>query len=272
MDGVVGMIDLHNHLLHGLDDKTRTLEQSIQMCEISHRDRIRTIVATPHTLNGTYQNNRSIILARVQELNSALEASEFPLDKQRSGPAFNLQSAIRNPQSELPLTILPGADVHLNQETISQLDQGKVTTLGDRGKSLLIEFPFQNIPHGAEEVLRRLIERGIIPVITHPERNLEVVRRPERYYEMIRMGCLGQVTAGSLTGEFGPEAKRCAETLLNDALLHVIASDAHSTDERSPILTPAVEAAKRIVGEKEAWNMVTEYPRAILEGEPPHAP
>ena len=84
------------------------------------------------------------------------------------------------------------------------------------------------------------------------------------------MGCLGQVTAMSLTGGFGPEVRRVAETLLERRLLHVIASDAHSTDGRLPILTPAVRAAEKIVGEEEAWKMVTEYPQAILEGRRPH--
>ena len=270
MGEVAEMIDLHSHILHGLDNEARTLQKSLQMCEISYKDKIKTIITTPHTLNKVYQNNRSTILTRVQELNAALKESEFPLDKQQCEMVSSSKPAIRNPQSEMALKILPGADVHLSQEMLSQLDQGKVTTLGDSGKSLLVEFPPQRIVYGTEEVLLQLIERGIIPVITHPERNLEVLQRPQRYCEMIRMGCLGQVTAMSLTGGFGPEVRRVAETLLERRLLHVIASDAHSTNGRLPILTPAVRAAEKIMGEEEAWKMVTEYPQAILEGRRPH--
>jgi protein-tyrosine phosphatase len=248
------MIDLHSHILPGLDDGAGSLKESLQMCEMSYRDGVRTIVATPHTLNGVYQNNRSTILARVRALNTVLEAWPFFL---------NLK------QDETALAILPGADVHLSQETLPQLDEGKVTTLGDAGKSLLIEFPTQNIPPGTEQILLKLIGKGILPVITHPERNLDILQKPQRYQEMIMMGCLGQVTALSLTGGFGPEVRRLSEALLKNKLIHVIATDAHSTDGRSPVLSSGVEAAGRIVGKGEAWRMVTEYPQAILEGERP---
>ena len=248
------MIDLHSHILHGLDDGAGSLEESLRMCEMSYRDGIRTIVATPHTLNGVYQNNRSTILAKVRELRTALEESPFLLNKRQNETAF---------------VILPGADVHLSQETLPQLDQGKVTTLGDGGKSLLIEFPTERIPDGAEHILLQLIEKGIIPVITHPERNLDVLQRPQRYRQMIMMGCFGQVTAISLTGGFGREVRQFSENLLKHRLIHVIASDAHSTDGRAPVLTSGVEAAGKIVGKEEAWRMVTDYPQAILEGERP---
>ena len=248
------MIDLHSHILPGLDDGAGSLEESLRMCKMSYRDGVRTIVATPHTLNGVYQNNRSTILAKVRELRTALEASSFLLNKK---------------PNETTLTILPGADVLLNQETLPQLEQGKVTTLGDGGKSLLIEFSTQRIPREAEQILLQLIEKGIIPVITHPERNVDVLQKPQRYQEMIMMGCLGQVTALSLTGWFGHEVKRFSENLLKHRLIHVIASDAHSTDGRSPVLTSGVEAAAKIVGKEEAWRMVTDYPQAILEGQRP---
>ena len=250
------MIDLHNHILPGLDDGAKSLEEALRMCEMGYRDGIRTIVATPHTLNGVYQNNRSTILGKVREFRAALEESSFFSDKR---------------QEEWALVILPGADVHLSQETLPQLDEGKVTTLGDGGKSLLIEFPNQSIPHGAEQILLQLIGRGIIPVITHPERNLDLLQRPQRYQEMILMGCVGQVTAISLTGGFGPEVKRFSEDLLKRSLIHVIASDAHSADGRAPILMSGVEAAAKIVGKQEAWKMVTDYPQAILNGERPGA-
>jgi protein-tyrosine phosphatase len=244
------MIDLHNHILWGADDGARTLGDSLEMCRIAHTDGIRTIVATPHTLNSLYQNDRPSILARVRELNAAL-----------------LHSEIQNQKSKL--VILPGADVHLCEETLRQLDGGKVTTIGDGGKYLLIEFPFTGIPYGAEEVLHQVISRGIIPIISHPERNLEIKRNPKRYREMNRMGCLGQVTAMSLTGGFGPDSKRLAEQLLSKGFVHIIASDAHSTDGRPPVLSLAVSAAAKILGEEEALRMVTEYPQAVLEGRRP---
>jgi protein-tyrosine phosphatase len=260
------MIDLHNHILWGTDDGARTLGDSLAMCRIAYNDGIRTIVATPHTLNGLYQNDRPLILAKVRKLNEVISnqllVTRSTTDKQPR--ITNNKSTIANRQSAI--TILPGADVHLCEKILPQLDEGKITTLGDRGKYLLIEFPLTGIPYGAEGVLHQLISKGIIPIITHPERNLEVKRNPKRYLEMNQMGCLGQVTAMSLTGGFGPGSKRLAEQLLSKGLVHIIASDAHSTDGRPPILSDGVCAAGKIVGREEALRMVTEYPQAILEG------
>ncbi len=250
------MIDLHAHILSGVDDGADTIEESLEMCRIASRDGIRTIVATPHTLNGLYQNDRSSILTKVHHLNTAL--SQFR----------NAKSKIRIPKFEIE--ILPGADVHLNDQTIPQLDGGKVATIGDKGKCLLLEFPFTGIPYGAEEVLHQLISRRVIPLISHPERNLEVEQDPKRYYQMIRMGCLGQVTAMSLTDGFGRDVGRLSKMLLKAGLVHIIASDAHSTDGRPPVLSPGVRAAAKIVGEQEALRMVTDYPQAILEGRRPN--
>jgi len=249
------MIDLHNHILWGMDDGPSTRGDSIEMCRIAYSDGIRTIVATPHTLNGLHQNHRPSILARVRELNAVIRKQ------------LSINSSEVN-----KLTILPGADVYLCEQTLRQLDKGNVTTLGDGGKYLLVEFPFTGIPYGAEEVLHQLITRRISPIISHPERNLEVERNPKRYHEMIRMGCLGQVTAMSLTGGFGPGSRRLAESLLSKGLIHIIASDAHSTDGRPPILSDGVCVAAKIVGEEEALRMVTEYPQSILEGRWPDVP
>ena len=145
-------------------------------------------------------------------------------------------------------------------------------TISDGKKYLFLEFPFQGIPYQAEEIIFQIMTRGIIPIITHPERNLEIGQRPQRYYEMIRMGCLGQVTAMSLTGEFGSRVRQIAERLLKNRLIHFIASDAHSTDGRPPILSEGVRAAEKIVGKEEAQKMVTQYPQAILEGRKPDVP
>ena len=274
------MIDLHVHILSGLDDGAKTLEESIQMCWISYRDGVRTIVATPHTLNGLYLNGRETILAKVKELNEALmkfgiRNAEFgikepnaALHTPQSEMFFN--SAFRTPHSALK--ILPGADIRLSEMTLPYLDQGKMMTIRDGKKYLFLEFPFQGIPYQTEEVIFQIMTRGIIPIITHPERNLEIEQRPQRYYEMIRMGCLGQVTAMSLTGEFGSRVRQIAERLLKNKLIHFIASDAHSTDGRPPILSEGVRAAEKIVGKEEAQKMVTKYPQAILEGRKPDVP
>ena len=267
------MIDLHLHLLPGLDDGAKTIEESIRMCRISYRDGVRTIVATPHTLNGLYINDRETILTKVRELNEVISQQlSVNQTNERNQTNQRNQKNQTDQINQIDLKILPGADVHLSEKTLPYLDQGKMMTVSDGKKYLFLEFPSQMIPYQAEEIMFRLMARGITPIITHPERNLEIGQRPQRYYEMIRMGCLGQVTAMSLTGEFGSRVKRIAERLVKKRLIHFIASDAHSIDGRPPILSESVGAAAKIVGKEEAQKMVTQYPRAILEGRKPNVP
>ncbi len=279
------MIDLHAHILPQIDDGPETLAESIEMCRRSYQDGTRTIVATPHILEGVYPNHRSAILAKVQELNAEIRkfgvrSSESALNHEGSGQGVGIadggirvfNSELRTHNSELPFVVLPGADVHFSSDMVRLCENGKIVTVNDKGRYLMVEFDFQGIPYHAEDVLFRLLAKGIIPIITHPERNLEIGQRPQRYAEMVRMGCLGQVTAMSLTGEFGSGVKQTAEKLLKHRLVHIIASDAHSITRRPPILSPAVRDAEKIVGKEEARKMVTEYPQAVIEGRRPAIP
>jgi protein-tyrosine phosphatase len=291
---MIEMIDLHAHILPQLDDGAESLEESIEMCRISYEDGVRTIVATPHILPGVYKNNRATILAKTRELNEAIKKfgvgssedelenldaktscdsnSELPTlhsELQVVNSSFN-HSALRTPHSKF--RILPGADVHFSANLPQLCENGDIVTVNDEGRFLMVEFDSMNLPHQGEEILFKLIARGIVPVITHPERNLEIARNPQRYYEMVKMGCLGQVTAMSLTGGFGSEVKRVAEQLLTHRLIHFIASDTHSVHRRPPLLSPAVREAEKRIGKEEAQKMVTEYPRALLEGRRPDVP
>ncbi len=279
------MIDLHSHILCGLDDGAQLLEESIEMCRMSYHDGIRTIVATPHILDGIYENDRSTILPRVQELNAALKKSAFPgpCSAERSSPGHARHSALVTPHSALGLDstivnqqssikILPGADVHFSSDILHRYEEGEIVTVNDQGRYLMVEFESQGIPYMAEKALFQMLTNGIVPIISHPERNMEIGKEPRRYYEMIRMGCLGQVTAMSLTGEFGPKVMKVAEKLLAHRLIHIIASDAHSVRRRPPVLSSGVKAAEKIVGEEEARKLVTEYPAAVIEGRRPSVP
>jgi len=261
------MIDLHTHILCGLDDGAKTIEESIEMCRMSYQDGIRTIVATPHILPGIYKNDRPTILSKVQELQSALVHSELSTLRSRATAEDG-----RTQNSELSLRLLPGADVHFSSDILQRYEREEIVTVNDQGRYLMVEFASQGIPYLAEEVLFKLLTKGIIPIISHPERNMEIGQKTKRYYEIIRMGCLGQVTAMSLTGDFGSGIKRIAEKLLSKRLIHIIASDTHSTHRRPPTLSAGVKAAEKIVGKEEARKMVTEYPAAIIEGRKPNVP
>jgi len=266
------MIDLHVHILHTLDDGPQSQAESLEMCKVAYRDGIRTVVATPHFLNGVYKNDWATVLSRVQALNESLRP--WPFQEAKTGEARSpvsrrTGSVPQTRNSGAPFQVLPGADVHFRSDILQLHEQGRLGTINNQGKFLLIEFSSQEIPLKAEELLFQLMTRGITPIITHPERNYEIMRKPERYYDLIRRGCLGQLTAMSLTNEFGSEIRKFAEKLLSHRLVHLIASDAHSVNRRPPVLSASVKAAAKIVGEKEALKMVTEYPREILDGRKP---
>jgi protein-tyrosine phosphatase len=280
------MIDLHAHILHDLDDGPGTLEESLEMCRMAFRDGVRTIVATPHTLNGIYETDWSTILSRVHELNKALQECGMQHGGQKMVPCASEGSERRDPNSERKapsicsalrtshseLMILPGADVHFSSEIVPLCEKKVSGTINDKGKYMMVEFPHREIPLKAEDLFFRMLTQGVTPIISHPERNMEIRQRPQRYYRMIQMGCLGQVTAMSLTHGFGEGVRGFAEELVSHRLVHLIASDAHSIQERPPFLSSAVKAAGKLIGEDQALKMVTEYPQTVLDGRRPNIP
>ena len=237
------MIDLHCHILPGLDDGSQDLEESLTMAAMAVKDGVETIVATPHSLDGLYTNSREDILEGVEELTRALAAKR------------------------IKLRILPGADVHLAPGLARKLRDGQAVTVNDTGKYVLLELPPQVIPAEVKDEIFALHLTGIIPIITHPERHPAVQRDLDSLRELISMGALCQVTAMSITGEFGLPVMNCAHAMLDRRMVHVIASDAHSTKSRPPLLWRAVEAAADVLGsDDEAEDMVTRIPAAIIEG------
>jgi len=237
------LIDLHCHILPGLDDGPENIDQSLEMVRRAGTDGIRTIVATPHTHNTVYRNHFDDVCRCVDTVGEI----------------------IRN--KGLGTTICPGLEVRMCPGMVWRLGAGEIGTLNQTGRYLLVEFPFQALPSGYRNELFDLRLKGVTPIIAHPERNLVLQNELERVYELVEMGCLLQLTAMSITGELGEAAMVCARELLDLRLAHVIASDAHSHENRPPVLSSAVEAAARILGsETEARDMVTKTPAAIIEG------
>lgn len=239
------MIDLHCHILPGLDDGARDLEESLAMAAMAVKDGVKTIVATPHTLDGLYMTSRSAVERAVEAFTLALAASR------------------------IELRILPGADTHLAPGMVQKVKAGEAMTVNDTGKYLLLELPPQTIPAQIRDEIFALKLNGITPIITHPERHPAVQRDLKTLKDLISMGALCQVTAMSIAGEFGPHVEASARAMLEQRLVHVIASDAHSSQSRPPILSKAVEAAAEILGsDEEAEAMVTRIPEAIIAGNP----
>ncbi len=214
---------------------------------MAHRavsDGIQTVVATPHTLNEVYEN---------------------PFEKVKEHIA-RLQKIFL--EDHIPLTLCPGAEAHICPRMADRVRAGEIATVNGGGRYILVEFPVQALPSGYRQALFQLKLDGITPIITHPERNMVFQQRLDILYDLAEMGCLFQITAMSVTGEFGEEALDSSHKLLALRLAHVIASDAHSSQNRPPILSRAVEAAGQILGsQEEAETMVRQRPRAILDGD-----
>lgn len=236
------MIDIHSHILPGLDDGPRTLDNALRMCEIAREDGIKTMVATPHTLNGIYENGKEAIGKGTATLNDALRKRECDID------------------------ILPGSDTRLGTSLPEMLKEGRVMTVNDTGKFLLVELsPF----FVADQVKQQLFElsiSGVTPVISHPERNETLMDDLEVVRYFIRLGALIQITAGSVTGHFGRNVEKSTMRLLRLNMVHVLATDAHNITSRPPVLSKALRVISNEIGADEARKMVVDTPQSIING------
>ncbi|MEK5250012.1 CpsB/CapC family capsule biosynthesis tyrosine phosphatase [Bacillus sp. FSL R9-9530] len=235
------MIDLHCHILPGIDDGAQTVTDSLAMAQKAVEEGIHTIVATPHHQNGKYTNERTSIIHQVKQLNDELQ------------------------QNEIPLKILPGQEVRLYGDLLEDYGAGKIVTLNETNKYILIEFPSNHVPRYAEQLLYELRVKGMIPIIVHPERNAELIERPDKLYNLVSKGALTQVTAGSLLGKFGKKIKKFSLQLVEHNLTHMIASDAHNTTSRGFHLAESYE----LIGKEFGMNVMSdlkENPYLLISG------
>ena len=238
------MIDLHAHVLPGLDDGPQTWEESVRMCRAAVQDGTTTLLASPHITPGVFTNRQDVIVAGVKELTARLAAAKIPLE------------------------VIPGAEVWLDTGLL--LDgHGIIPYLGGALSFVLVHFPPRVDIGEVCELFSRLADRGITPIVTHPERQRPFQDDPEQLRVLVDGGALSQVTAASLTGKFGRKAATAARRFLDLGLVHLIASDAHSLEYRPPGLSAAQAVASTIVGSTRAHALVVDTPRAILEGRRP---
>lgn len=236
------MIDSHCHILPGIDDGSKNMEQSLEMAKIAVADGIKTIVATPHIHLGRFDNDLNLIKTTLDEFKEQLKANDIPLD------------------------IRIGAEVHIDPEVMVLIAQGLIPFAGtlDGFKVMLLEFPFTHIPPGSDKFVAWLKQKGIKAMIVHPERNREIRESITKLQAFIQQDCLIQITSSSLLGTFGEDTKACAEELLRYDWVSIIASDAHNTKSRPPKLKAAREAAALIVGEEASWKLVRDNPAEYL--------
>jgi protein-tyrosine phosphatase len=237
------MIDLHAHILPGLDDGPESWDKALEMCRVALEDGIQAICATSHVMPGTYDNDRSKILESINSLRGRLREEGWDIE------------------------IIPGSEVYVSEGLIEAIEKGKLLTINDMGRYLLIEFPLPSVSPLARDLILRLKLKGITPILAHPERNQGVIKDPSLVYDLVIGGALVQANTGSLLGKFGRDVAETARKLLRRNLVHVIASDAHSPHGRPPVLSEGLSVASKWIGNEEAIKLVTENPRRIIAGE-----
>ena len=235
------MIDLHNHLLPGIDDGAPDLETALHLARIAVQDGITHLVCTPHIHPGRYDNDRTSIHTAHQQFVRGLE------------------------QAGIELRVSWAAEVRFGMELMISQAEGNLPFLGrwQDKKVLLLEFPHGEIPFGAERLTGWLLQRNVIPMIAHPERNKGVMSCPRKLKPFLEQGCLLQVTAGAVAGHFGEPARLIAHALLEYGLVTILASDAHNIQHRPPALAEGMQHAARIVGDIQAERLVIDNPWKI---------
>ena len=207
-------------------------------------DGIKTIVATPHYKPGRFVSASEKIHEKKAELVAALK------------------------REDVEVVILLGADVAVIPELNVLLNREKHLMINGNRRYFLAELPHDTVPPGWDRFLLSLLSQGKVPILTHPERNPWFVLHPEALYAFVVQGGMVQITAMSLTGGCGEKPREFALLLLKHNLVHAIATDAHDTSERPPVLSAAVQAAADVIGAEKARALVTTLPQAIIEGRP----
>lgn len=234
------MIDIHSHILPEVDDGPRSWDTCVAMCRTAAADGITHIVATPHA-NDRYHYDREYLNGLVEHLRELVGDT----------PKISL-----------------GCDFHLSYDNVQDALANPARYVIDDTRYLLVEFSNYSIPEQMTDSFRKLWDRGMTVIVTHPERNPILRENPQRIADWAEQGCIIQVTGSALTGSWGERSRRVAQWLLENQAVHVLATDAHDTQKRVPILSTARDAAAAICGEDIAQALVESNPRAIVSNEP----
>lgn len=237
------MIDIHCHLLPGIDDGAESLSEALRMAELAVADGITTVIATPHQL-GNFRHNRAEAIRQLTN---------------------SFQSQLHD--ANIPLRVLPGADVRVEPDLVSQVLAGEVLSLADQQRYVLLELPHE-LYFPLTPLLRELAEVGMVGILSHPERNQGLLANPRVVAELVDAGCLMQVTGASLTGGFGASSQRFAEQLVRSGLVHFVASDGHGVRSRRPHLGPSRKHIAQLTGEADAIALTETLPQAVVDGQP----
>jgi protein-tyrosine phosphatase len=237
------MIDIHSHILPGIDDGARSLDEALSMLRMAIEQGVTTQVLTPHIHMGRFDNTKQDIEERFKVFSEQVNAAN------------------------LPIKLLLGAELRIGPEIMALVAADAIPCLGEveGKKTFLLEFPRNEIPFGSDNLVRWLLAKNYLPVIVHPERNSTFLHHREKLKVFIDLGCPLQITASSLSGKFGAEAQQMAEELLVAGEVSVIASDCHNLKGRSPDLLAGYEHAKSLTGQVAAQKLVLANPIALTK-------
>ncbi len=235
-------VDIHCHLLPGIDDGSADWETTLGMAQMAVADGMQLMIVTPHQLGNFAHNRGDDIRARTVQLQQVLD------------------------QHGIALRVMPGGDVRIEDGMIEGLASGEIMSLGDLRCHVLLELPHE-LYFPLETTLASLRRLGMTGILSHPERNRGLLREPELLPALVEGGCLMQVTAGSLMGTFGPKSQELAEWMLARGLVHFIATDAHGIKSRRPLMHRAFQRVAELTDETTAEDLCCHHPMLVARGE-----
>lgn len=236
------MIDLHSHVLPDTDDGAKSYDMALAMLAIAIEDGITSIAATPHFIPGAFAPTGAEVRQAVLELSARAKAHG------------------------LAITITPGHEVRVGTGLLEKLRSGEILALDPKRRYLLLEMPGSGVPVWMDRLLFELEVGDVVPILAHPERNVGVIKTPKLLYDLVEKGCMVQITAGSITGRFGQKAQETALLLLRHDLVHLVASDAHDSADRVPVLSEARAIVGEFLGAARTAALFEHNPEAILRG------
>lgn len=237
------MYDLHSHVLPGIDDGAQSIDDTITLLKAAIDDGISHIIATPHIQLGRFDNTLSNISATHQQVITHEQVKS------------------------LPIKLDFAAEIRICPEIMLLVKQQRLPFLGEwqQQSVLLLELPHSHIPAGTEQLIKWLMNENVMPLIAHPERNRDIQADYQKFKRLVKTGCLFQLTAASITGDFGEQAKSIAEQIIADGKATIVASDMHSLKRRPPKMSQAYEIVLRWFGEDVAKQLFVVNPRLIAE-------
>lgn len=236
------MVDLHCHLLPGVDDGSKNMDISLRLASEAVENGVTHALLTPHHMNGRYVNHKQDVIALTNQFREQLKA-------------YNI-----------PLTVFPGQEVRINGNLLDALDKDDILFADTGNRYLMLEFPDDDVPHYTSRMIYDLQQRGIVPVIVHPERNTMIMDKPDLLYDLLEKGCLSQITASSYVGTFGKKVEKFSQQLIDAGQGYIFASDAHDLPGRKYEMQQAFQKLSREFGQEIAESYENNA-ESIINGE-----